>query len=60
MDKKFSLWGFPPISIVDTKAEKKVEDNKIRGFSKEEEQTVASLKDIMEKRRKEPEPFIKL
>lgn len=52
--------GFPPIIICDFEEKKKEIDNKIRGFSKEDEKIVASLKNILGERRKETKPFIEL
>jgi hypothetical protein len=52
--------GFPPIFICDFNKKKEEIDSKIRGFSKEDEKIVASLKDIMGERRKETKPFIEL
>lgn len=52
--------GFPPIFICDFEKKKEEVDNKIRGFSKENEKIVASLKDIMGERRKEEKLFIEL
>jgi hypothetical protein len=51
--------GFPPLYICNKEKLKKDEDGtKIRGFAKEEQKVVATLKDIMQERRKEKEPFI--
>lgn len=52
--------GFPPIVICELKKKEEEIDNKIRGFSKEDEKIVASLKDIMGERRKENKSFIEL
>lgn len=56
----YPLGGFPPIIIIDQKSLKTEDDTKTRGFSKDEEKTVASLKEIMEERRTEVKPFIVL
>jgi hypothetical protein len=51
--------GFPPLYICNKEKLNKEDDNiKIRGFAKEEQKIVATLKDIMQERRKEKEPFI--
>jgi len=53
--------AFPPIYICDMKKLKKEEeDNKFRGFSKDEEKTIVSIKDILEERRSDDKPFISL
>ncbi len=53
--------GFPPIYICNSDKIKLAEDdNKVRGFSKDNLKIVASLKDIMEERRAEKTPFIVL
>ena len=56
-----STGGFPPIYICNEETKKKEnDDNKIRGFSKDDTKIVASLKDIMEERRTDTKPFIVL
>ena len=52
--------GFPPLYICKTNDKVKEKDTKLRGFSKEDENIVASLKDIMGERRTEVKPFIVL
>lgn len=54
--------GFPPLYICKKENKKKFDDDeiKIRGFAKDEEKIVASLKDIMQERKNEKEPFIML
>lgn len=51
--------GFPPLYICNKDEQKKSTDNiKTRGFAKDEQKIVASLKDIMQERRGEKDPFI--
>jgi hypothetical protein len=52
--------GFPPIFVCEKKINKKDDDEnlKTRGFSQDENKIVASLKEIMEERKKEVKPFI--
>jgi len=54
--------GFPPIILCEQKKkeEEQEQDSKIRGFSKNDEKIVVSLKEIMGERRKEEKPFIEL
>ena len=54
--------GFPPIYICTEKykkdKDKDYDNNKIRGFTKDDNKIVASLKDIMEERKTDTKPFI--
>lgn len=55
--------GFPPLYTCKKEEMKKSDDEestKIRGFAKVDQRIVASLKDIMQERKNEKEPFILL
>jgi hypothetical protein len=53
--------GFPPLYICSVENKKQQEDNKFRGFSKEDEKITVSLKDFLGERRTENvKPFIVL
>jgi hypothetical protein len=54
-----STGGFPPIYICKEENKKKNDnDYKSRGFSKDDNKIVVSVKDIMEERRTDIKPFI--
>ena len=49
--------GFPQIFVCRKRTAKR---DKVRGFTQDEKKTVASIKDIMEERKKDVRPFIEL